>query len=826
VKSKYAGKCTCGQKFAVGAEVTFDFDTRKVVRCPMCIASAGPLVPSFPYVDPREAATRALARLTPEQLAVARGYRGGYARMLATAGSGKSSVVIALAARLLSEGVSAKRIMLTTFTAKAKDELRERATALMGSAGAQIQINTFHSLARRWLLQWSRSMDPTLGRVDRMLDKGRGGGDQEDDRTARPRSPNALARILLAPKAFPIPWLDRPGLGDTEQPTSQEVDDYLNAVGFLQSYLIGPEDVQTEPYGRSQGLYRLPEFYRLWLDSLVALDVSTYDEWLYLSGRMALDPACAFGRVVGAQYDWVVVDEAQDNCLAQLVLADQAARNGPGNLLLVGDTSQSVYAFRGAVPSFMGPNLQTFAQRPVATYYLSTNFRSAARIVELSNALIEDAPWREGPLAVAHRPAVVNSVVRREYLTEAASAHGAASEAARVLEGAAVPRPVAVLGRTYARLALVEAELILKRTPYVATTGKGFFARWEIRVALAYMQLLHRMDVSPATVKEALGVPRRKLGEGFARDVVDRMQGGRVSAAAAVGAVIRTNHSWFSLGEGFRKDLERLGAIKDLGEQAKALAEMLSAAFKRPGKPSPSDDDRQENLEAFAVILATYGDVASLTEFARVALGRGIKHAEDNTLPVVTISTVHGYKGLQAPTVILMDCNEGSFPHTKAITPADLLEERRIEYVAVTRPQDRLVMVRAKFNRANAPTEASKAWFIAAELDGVKLLRRAEQTALNAKRTAAAELEEAPPMDDDEVEAINAALEAARQEDRRSRGHEMEIILTPSQERAELERTRAKLKALGARHPLALAEKATSTPRGGNSAPTTDLKEQ
>jgi superfamily I DNA/RNA helicase len=346
--ARFGGKCArCGSAYAAGQEVWWDKVSRKILMCPACEGRGKPEATARTSIDVIRASSKALtAQLTQEQRDAVTGSMAGVNRWLATAGSGKTRSLIALVGELLSRGMRPGRIVVTSFTKKAAGELTERLTTAFGTAAGELELGTLHSLVRKWLLQHAK-IDGAYNRVDNLLDYGGGAaGAGEEERPdeefdeARPRSPLQLGRTLLGGRKTLIPWLNgERALGEEEQGRGV-VTDHIEAVGYMQAWLVEPGSPKAEAFAKHRGMPLLPRFYELWSQSLLALSVSTHDEWIYLAGKLAQNPKGLFIERRAASCDVVIVDEAQDNNLAQLVLAANIALNGSGNLVLVGDIAQ------------------------------------------------------------------------------------------------------------------------------------------------------------------------------------------------------------------------------------------------------------------------------------------------------------------------------------------------------------------------------------------------------------------------------------------------------------------------------------------------------
>ena len=203
MQSRFTGRCQCNAEVVAGTEILYSRQLRKVIGCPSCDfgrakANAQPAV--APTVALGSAVDAAVTQLTEEQRAVVTRWNGGYARLLATAGSGKTRVLAVLLGRLVRDGIPPAAILATSFTVKAAREIHERAIKLFGVAVRDCTVGTFHSLVRGWLVEHFANDKATVNRIQNPFD---GGGKVDaksydaDDADNLPRSLNQLAKALI-----------------------------------------------------------------------------------------------------------------------------------------------------------------------------------------------------------------------------------------------------------------------------------------------------------------------------------------------------------------------------------------------------------------------------------------------------------------------------------------------------------------------------------------------------------------------------------------------------------------------------------------------------
>ncbi len=652
-----------------------------------------------PPRTPSRSAPGADARLNgPQQDAVEHG--DGPLLVLAGAGSGKTRVITHRIARLVQRGVPARAIVALTFTNKAAREMRERVDALFAgehrAATAATTISTFHAFG---LAVLGREREAIGGRFT-IFDQGdqtalvkqllrEEGADRAYDAGA------VLARISHAKNAF---------LAAEDMP-ERDGDDY----GEI-AKLVLPR------YQAALKRYRAFDF-----DDLVCEVASLWRDRDDVRARWQ------------SEYLYVLVDEYQDTNRAQLEML-RLLSGGRRNVCAVGDDDQAIYGWRGAdVRNILDFEAHFEGARVIK---LEQNYRSRAPILAVANAVISkrtDVKWRKvlfterpgGPtvrLAVAPTPEAEASWVGREVRR-------------LIREEGRRPRDIAVLYRSNGQSRLLEEALREGGVLHRVVGGAQFFERKEVKDTLAYLKLALNLSDEIA-LRRILNYPARGIGEvtlerlvahayssGWTLwQAVDRAEAidGLPSAARdgcrALAKVIADARREMLVEKrmpsevargicekvAFRAEIETGSPALDVAAKRWANVEgVLGTLARREGKSvAAGQGDALEGLAAFLQMLTL--DVE--------------REAEDAG-DVVTLSTLHGSKGLEYAAVFLVGCEEGYLPHARTIDPratdvvdraggspastpetgaADIEEERRLFYVGVTRAKENLVLSRAR----------------------------------------------------------------------------------------------------------------------------------
>ena len=710
INLRFPATCACGVRLQAGARANFQ-GAGKFSQCGHCTGTqpsseqrATPAASRAPYraqtpvlsAEQTEANYIALhARLDPDQKIVA-SWRpeAGNVRVVAAAGSGKSTTLVALVARLVREGMlRADEIVATTFTSKAGAELGARlAEVIPAGSFAALRVGTFHGLALRAL----REQLPGKFAMARCLDA--------NDRTRDRAIP---ATGLLWHKI--LGFYDLPGLPYGEKGLDLGEDakgkDYSMAVDVIRSRCISFGSLAAKEAAREAGQKKgLGKLYEAW--TLYERCKHGLGAWDFADALATYHAGLGDGSVRdGAKL--VIVDEAQDNSQIQIEIAERLGQGG--NVILIGDARQAIFEWRGAAP-------QLFAQADerlgAATLQIRYNYRSGAKIVALANRIAEGQSWTIGDASKPGRRDNAEGVVRIQggYADPADEAEVIAAEikASVVEEKSETADGYAILARTNAQNGLVEAALVEAGIPCVVVGGTPFFARKEMQDALAYCKLASRDDVE--ALRRVANRPSRYLGAAFLRDVEAAFPG-HGSLIAAIDAVATGLNSRSKVGA---KQLSAtLAQLRTAGwpKAAEMVVDLLAPPVE--GKENGTDEDKRGTFASFATIAARFASVDALAAFAARCLGEvqsivGEVALDDLPKGRVVVSTVHRVKGLEARRVYVL-ATATLFPHSRSVGDENrMAEERRLWYVACTRAKDSLTLTWAETNLRGKPAGPSE----------------------------------------------------------------------------------------------------------------------
>ena len=659
-----------------------------------------PPVPRARRNDRRTAAQLLEGLNPPQRQAVL--HTGAPVLVVAGAGSGKTRVLTRRIAYLVNErNVHPGGILAITFTNKAAAEMRHRVTELVGNRAKLMWVSTFHSACVRIL----RAEIGRFG-ISRTFSI-------YDDADSRRLMQLVLADLALDPKRFPVravmSWVSA---------CKNELVDHETAASRVSTSV---EEGNLEAYREYQR-------------RLTAANALDFDDLIMTTVHLLQ----AFGEVreqYRRRFRHVLVDEYQDTNHAQYVLVrelcsaevggvDDGPTVAPPELMVVGDSDQSIYAFRGATIR----NINDFeSDFPGAeTILLEQNYRSTQNILSAANAVIHRNDRRKPKRLwsdAGDGPLIVGYVADTEH-DEAqfvVNEIDTLSDQGMVRYG-----DVAVFYRTNAQSRSFEEVFIRVGMPYKVVGGVRFYERREIRDSVAYLRAIaNRTD--DVSVRRILNVPKRGIGDKAETAVAELAARERIS----FGEALRRVEEIPTLAP---RSAKQLAAFADLLDEHEGMVgagvpadQVLTSVLERSGyladlqsSTDPQDQTRLENLvelvavarEFVAGAAAELGPEFDLTVGApepdpslgafleRVALVADSDQIpagpDSDTSGVVTLMTLHTAKGLEFDTVFLTGMEDGVSPHQRALTkPAELEEERRLVYVGITRARQRLYLSRA-----------------------------------------------------------------------------------------------------------------------------------
>ncbi|MCB9557257.1 MAG: UvrD-helicase domain-containing protein [Deltaproteobacteria bacterium] len=618
--------------------------------------------------------SRWLRKLNAEQKRAVR-HVNGPLLVLAGAGSGKTRVITHRVAYLIEQGVAPDNILAVTFTNKAAGEMRERLRQMIGEHADNVTMSTFHALGLM-MLKTEAAQKKRRSRFS-IFDTG--------DQLACLRE--ITGRVHL----------DR----------SFDLGSVLARISAMKTSFVPPDACDTDsadPYDQAAEL-----LYPLYAEALEAFAAVDFDDLVCKPTLMMEHSADCRARWAD-RFRYLLVDEYQDTNTAQLRMLKALCPHQ--NICVVGDDDQSIYGWRGAEVR----NILEFDKHfPGAkTVFLLNNYRSTQPILRVANMVIAENKDR-------HEKALqpVRNDDGRVSLRVFPDADSEASWLGKFLfETIKSERyqadQIAVLYRSNTVHKALEPVLREHGIDYRVLGGTALFERKEVKDVIAYLRLTSN-PADEISLRRVINVPARGIGPKTVSRLADYAEQHGLSlykalkqAAIALGASDRALGpigDFLTLLDDGRRQLRAGGQV---GHQAQAFIEKtgLRAEIERTTPSAKIVERRLGNIGALLRGLVSYADRASkpsLGEYLNlISLATADEDADGAKDKRITLSTLHGCKGLEFPLVVIVGLEDGLLPHDRTLNPqandhmtTGIDEERRLFYVGITRAMDELIITRA-----------------------------------------------------------------------------------------------------------------------------------
>jgi superfamily I DNA/RNA helicase len=617
-----------------------------------------------------------IENLNPEQKQAAL-HDSGPMLILAGAGSGKTTVLVARTGRMIEEKVAeAKRICVLTFTNKAAKELKSRVTDKLGSIAKDVWAGTFHSFGLQILKQFHKEAE---------LPKGFGILDSGDSQS--------LVKELL--KDFKM-----------AEKADFDSGKLISKMSDWRAKEVLSDD-SDDPYSVASS-WLLPKYIR----RMTHLGLVDFDGLLLKPLELFKTHPEIEKRIQDA-FSQIMVDEFQDTNKTQMALVTKLSEVHE-NITVVGDDDQSIYGWRGACID----NILKFPKlyKSCVVVRLERNYRSTPEILNLANAIIIKNEKRHDKILKPHQPIKSPSGDGTDnslpeifvYETEDEETEKVADDIESHIKDGFQYKNIAILFRSNGQGALFEAELKRRNIPHEVTGGTGFFERREIKDVLAYL----RCSIYPNEValRRIINTPNRGLGE----TSIDKLTlFANENKTDFYSAAIKWKEAGLSSQAGdalekFFKDLKDLAPSVLRGTSHPStsirLLEYLNNMGYKQFIEKHSKDQGQVNqkwrlIEIFGNVLDKFiqkggSSDKTLREFLNAMELHDTEEDDEKNKNSVQLLTLHGCKGLEFPIVYLVGIEEEILPHRTLGT--DISEERRLFYVGVTRAQKKIFLSRAR----------------------------------------------------------------------------------------------------------------------------------
>ena len=644
--------------------------------------------------------------------------------IVAGAGSGKTKVLTSRIAYILEQkDLDPSRILALTFTKKAASEMKERIALMVGERKARkLYMGTFHSVFIRFLREFSESLGyPSAFTIY----------DTSDSVSA---IKTCLKELQLDEKVYkPKDVLSRISMAKNNLVTAE-------------AYRRTPNALQNDASAKKP---RICDVYQKYSEKCRRAGVMDFDDILLNMNILLRDNPAALESIAG-RFDYIMVDEYQDTNLAQYVILKKLSQFHH-NLCVVGDDSQSIYAFRGAKIENILNFKKDYPQHHI--FRLEQNYRSTKIIVDAANSVIAKNSARipkecYSMGAQGEKIRLIQAYTEQEEAVLIASAILSRIQSERVEY-----QDFAILYRTNAQSRALEEALRRRNLPYMIYSGNSFFERAEVKDMMAYFKLVVNVS-DDESFKRIVNKPARGIGD--------------TSLSALVAAA--SHHGVPLFKAAYADDLEQYGlkqaAVRKIREfcdmigrltlkanesdaytVAKRIADDSGLYMSFKSDTSIEGQSRTANIEELVDSIKLFieekngeyledmqaeGEISdgaelSAEDFPVITLGDYLENAsllsavdvsDEDSSNKIALMTVHSSKGLEFPYVFVAGMEENIFPSGGFMaSESEIEEERRLFYVAMTRAKKVLQLSFASTRLRNGKHESNSPSRFVREID-------------------------------------------------------------------------------------------------------------
>ena len=602
--------------------------------------------------------------------------------ILAGAGSGKTTVLVNRIAYILqSELCKPWQILAITFTNKAAGELKERICNAVPEGGSDIWAATFHSTCARIL----RRYGDRIGFTSHFTVYG------TDDQKKLVK--DILKQLNYDEKMLPVKRV-------------------LNEISKAKDEMLTPQEMLKRA-GYDNLKQSVAKVYGIYQSRLKTADAMDFDDMLCKT--VELFQKCPdILEFYQNQFKYIMVDEYQDTNKVQYKFVSMLAAKY-GNICVVGDDDQSIYKFRGATIENILSFENTF--KGAKMIRLEQNYRSTQNILNAANGVISNNTMRKGKTLWTEN-AVGDKI---EVHTSDSERDEAQFIAKTILDGVADGRKFsdfAILYRMNAQSNSIEQALSRSGIPHRVIGGRRFYDREEIRDMVAYLQVINNPH-DDVRLGRIINVPKRGIGA----TTLEKASEIAAGLGESIYSVIKDADVYPQLSRAATKLKSFVALIDGLMEAEQSgdysLAELYNLILEhtdyekylKTEKDNP--DVRIENIEELSSNIIKfeedYAEEASLSNFLEeISLQTDIDNYDAEADSSVMM-TLHSAKGLEFPVVFIAGLEEGVFPSIATMmNPDELNEERRLDYVGITRAKEKLYITKAKSRMLMGHTSYNK----------------------------------------------------------------------------------------------------------------------
>lgn len=555
-------------------------------------------------------------------------------------------------------------ILAITFTNKAAGELRERLTAMLGEEALNINASTFHSACVRILRSEIEAMG--YGRDFTIYDS--------DDSQRMIKS--VMAEIDISEKQFAPRMV-------------------LSEISAAKDKMITPEQMR-EDAGQDYRKKVISRLYALYQQRMMTANALDFDDILTVTTELFEK----FPEVLEKyrnRYKYIMVDEYQDTNHVQFKLVSQLS-GGHCNLCVVGDDDQSIYKFRGAnIENILGFEAQFDGAKVIR---LEQNYRSTQTILDAANSVISNNVGRKSK-KLWTAGAKGEKIYWYKAVDETDEANFVAQTILDFYKETGTYSDSAVLYRMNAQSNAVERMFVKCGIPYRIYGGMRFYDRKEIKDITSYLSFINNPN-DMLRFRRIINEPKRGIGDSTVALIEDISRDLKISPYE----VLCTCEEYAPLSKKVNALKSVYKMFEYLTEKADELPldEFLDELLEKTGyleslKALENGDTKIENVEELRSSIVQYmneADEPSLSGFLEEVALYSEADRDDGSDDKVTLMTVHSAKGLEYKNIFVIGLDDGIFPSSRSFdSEADMEEERRLAYVAITRAKERLYLTNA-----------------------------------------------------------------------------------------------------------------------------------
>ena len=573
--------------------------------------------------------------------------------VVAGAGSGKTKVLTTRIAFLIDSGVRSSNILAITFTNKAANEMRTRVENLIGAHSAF--VGTFHSFGLKIIKENTEMLE--LSKNFTIIDT-------EDVNSVIKK---ILKDLNIDSKEYSPAFIrNKISFIKNNMLSESEIDKFLTSP---------PEKIAVRVYFEYEKILKRNN--TVDFDDLLKKPVELFTKYPDVLEKYQ------------DHYPYILIDEYQDTNEVQYKMVRLLAKKYR-NLFVVGDPSQSIYAFRGA--NFQ--NILNFEKDypDCKVVKLPQNYRSTQTILQAANDVIKNNKERKD-IDLFSDLGTGRKIKYYRLFNDESEVSKVVSEIKDLLLEGYKKKDIAIFYRTNAQSRAIEDKMVKENIPYKVYGSYYFYKRKEIKDLLAYLKLIanHDDDIS---LKRIINEPKRKIGE----KTIDNLENMAIAGNTSMFNAISSG-----------KELEFKELIIDLTKDVEnlSLTELIDAVLEKSKMKEVLEKDktlesdlRLENLMEFKSVTENYEKVTgsvNLNDFLEEVslVADAADYSEDGD--AITLMTVHSAKGLEFKVVFIIGLEENILPHANSLfDESQLEEERRLMYVAITRAKERLYFLNAQ----------------------------------------------------------------------------------------------------------------------------------